>query len=323
MSAYAAAFDWARRHVEEGRLPHAVLGVASADGIVALDSFGPVSPDATYPLFSITKALTGVTAVRAIERGLLTPQTPLTAAVPEFGASRDDVVRLWHLASHSSGISEPPLDTTVPLGTELRTRGRDFRAGTTSRYSTLAYTGIAELLTHATGRGWDEGMREWADSIGATGITLDPDDYVRVEGITAAGMDWPQLVANRDPGAGLFARAEDLLRLGTDLLRTHRDGAPGVLTPTGFEFMRRPVTQGMARLDPYPAELGQDWGFALNLRNRTPGLISTDGIGHGGWSGTEFWLHPEQGTAYVLLTASADRRGVDPYQLDNAIVAGV
>ncbi|WP_105566470.1 serine hydrolase domain-containing protein [Microbacterium halophytorum] len=322
MSTYAA-FDWARRHVGSGRLPNAVLGVATADGTVALDAFGPVAADATYPLFSITKVLTGIAAARAIERGLLTPETPLTAAVPEFGRDRDDVVRLWHLASHSSGISEPALDTAVPLATELRTRGRDFPAGTASRYSTLGYTGIAELIAHATGRSWDAAVRDWAETIGATGITLDPDGYVPVDGIAEAGMNWSQLVANRDPGAGLFARADDLLRLATDLLRTHRDGTAGVLTPAGLAFMRRPVTQGMARLDPYPAERGQDWGFTLNLNNRTPGLISTDGCGHAGWSGTEFWLHPEHGVAYVLLTAKADRAGVDPLQLDNAVVAGV
>ena len=322
MTSYSAAFDWARRHVDDGRLPNAVLGIASADGTVAVESFGGVAVDATYPLFSITKILTGITTTRAIERGLLTPQTPLTDAVPEFGAGRDDIVRLWHLGSHSAGISEPPLDTAVPLAEELVTRGRDFRAGTASRYSTLAYTGIAALYAHATGASWEAGLAEWAASLGATGLTLDPEDFVPVEGVRESGLDFEQLVANRDPGAGLFARAEDLLLLGSDLLRTLRDGTPGVLTPAGLDFMRRPVTQGMARLEPYPVERGQDWGFTFNLRNRGPGLLATDGFGHGGWAGTEFQVHPEHGVAWVLLTAKAGRVGVDTDQLDNAVVSG-
>ena len=101
--AFDAAFDWARGHVAAGRLPSAVLGIADANGIRALDAFGPVTTAAVYPLFSITKALTGITAARAIERGLLTPNTPLTDALPSFGRGRDDIVRLWHLASHTSG----------------------------------------------------------------------------------------------------------------------------------------------------------------------------------------------------------------------------
>jgi CubicO group peptidase (beta-lactamase class C family) len=322
MTSYSAAFKWVRRHVDDGRLPNAVLGVADADGTIALESFGGVPVDATYPLFSITKILTGITATRAIERGLLTPNTPLSDAVPEFGKNRDDVVRLWHLGSHSSGISEPALDTAVPLAAELLTRGRDFRAGYASRYSTLGYTGIAALYEHATGQSWDAGVAEWAASIGAMGLTLDPARYVPVDGVESSGLDFDQFVANRDPGAGLFARAEDLLRLGSDLLRTLHDGTPGVLTAAGLEFMRRPVTEGMARLDPYPEERGQDWGFTLNLRNRGRGLISTDGFGHGGWAGTEFYVHPDHGLAWVLLTAKAGRAGVDTDQLDNAVVSG-
>ncbi|MEV8271646.1 serine hydrolase domain-containing protein, partial [Microbacterium sp. NPDC077184] len=100
---YGAAFDWARRHVEAGRLPTAVLGIATAAGTVALDAFGatdgrPARVDDHYRLFSITKPLVGLTAARDIERGLFTPDTPLREAVPEVGADRDDVVRLRHLA---------------------------------------------------------------------------------------------------------------------------------------------------------------------------------------------------------------------------------
>lgn len=323
MITHTAAFDWAKRHVNAERLPHAVLGIATADGIQSLEAFGPVTTDSTYPLFSITKILTGITATRAIERGLLTPDSPLTDAVPQFGHDRDDVVRLWHLGSHSSGISEPPLDTSVPPGTELTTRGRDFPAGSASRYSTLAYEGIAALIEHATGATWDAGVAEWGASIGATGITLDPGSHVPVDGIEGSGLDWGRFTAARLAGAGLFARAEDLLALGSDLLRTHRDGTSGVLTPAGLDFMRRSVTTGMARMDPYPLARGQDWGFTLNLRNRAPGLISTDGFGHGGWAGTEFYVHPDHGVAWVLLTARAGITGVDTDQLDNAVVAGV
>jgi len=323
MTEFTAAFDWARRHVADDRLPHAVLGVADADGILALDAFGPVATEATYPLFSITKALTGITATRAIERGLLTPNTPLSDALPEFGRDRDDVVRLWHLGSHSSGISEPDLDTRVPLRTELLTRGRDFPAGSASRYSTLAFEGIAALYEHATGQTWDAGVAEWGASIGATGFTLDPEAYVPVDGIELSPLDWDRFVATRAAGAGLFARAEDLLATGSDLLRTHRDGTAGVLTRAGLEFMRRPVTEGMARLDPYPASRGQDWGFTFNLRSRGPGLLATDGFGHGGWAGTEFHVHPDHGLAWVMLTARAGRVGVDTDQLDNAVVSRV
>lgn len=327
MASFTAAFDWARRHVDAGLLPTAVVGVADASGVLALDAFGQTSgravrTDDSYRLFSITKALVGITAARAIERGLLTPQTPLTEALPGFGADRDDVVRLWHLASHTSGIAEPPLDTPVPLRTELLTRGRDFTAGAASRYSTIAFEGIAALLEHATGRPWDAGVTEWAQRLGADGLTLDPDAVLPVADAAAAGVDMDRFAATRAPGAGLSGRAEDLLRVGAELLRIHGGARDGILAPETLAMTRRPLTGDIPRLEPYPAERGQDWGFTWNLRTRAPGLIDRDAYGHGGWSGTEFWVHPSAGLVWVLLTNQALRPGVDTDQLDNAVVTG-
>jgi CubicO group peptidase (beta-lactamase class C family) len=317
---FDAAFDWARRHVQADRLPTAVVGMATAEGIVDLEGFGAAT-DAVYPLFSITKMLTGITAMRAVERGLLTPNTPLSEALPKFGTSRDDIVRLWHLASHTSGISEPPLDTAVPLRHELLTRGRDFAAGTASRYSTLAFEGIAAMIDHATGTTWDAGTLEWAHDLGSIGLTLDAAESVGVPDAAAGGLDLDRFHATRAPGAGLLGRAEDLLHLGAELLRIHDGSGDGILSPAGLAAMRRPLTGGIPRLDPYPDERGQDWGFTFNLRTRAPGLIDRDVYGHAGWAGTEFWVHPAAGVAWVLLTNQAERPGVDADELDNAVVA--
>ncbi|QAY59099.1 class A beta-lactamase-related serine hydrolase [Microbacterium protaetiae] len=322
---FDAAFAWVRRHIDAGRLPGAVLGVTDAHGATALEAFGQVHGRATrtddvYPLFSITKVLTGITAARAVERGLLTLNTPLSDALPGFGVARDDTVRLWHLGSHTSGISEPPLDTPLPLREELLTRGRDFVAGTASRYSTLASEGIAALIEHAEGRTWDAALGEWAAGIGAGGLTLDPEHPVPVIDAAQAGLDMARFRATRSPGAGLAGRADDLLCVGRELLRIGAGAADSIVKPATLQMMRRPLTGDIPRLEPYPAARGQDWGFTWNLRSRAPGLIDRDTYGHGGWSGTEFWVHPTAGIAWVLLTNQAMRPGVDVDELDNAIV---
>ncbi len=92
---------------------------------------------------------------------MLTPDTPLASAVPEFGAGRDDIVRLRHLASHTSGIIEPPLDAPQGLRPALLAPGRDFAAGTVSRYSSVAFEGIAAMIAHATGASWEDGLSAW------------------------------------------------------------------------------------------------------------------------------------------------------------------
>lgn len=318
---HAAAFELVRRHVDEGRLPSAVLGIATAEGTIALDAFGAAAHD-RYPLFSITKPLVGIAAARAVERGLLTSETPLSAAVPGFGASRDDIVRLRHLVSHTSGIGEPALDTPRPLRTELLAQGRDFTAGSASRYSTLAFDGVAALIEWATGRSWDAEVADWAREIGAEGLSLDHSGTAPVADAAAAGLDMERFVAHRHPGAGLAAGAADLLRLGTALLRIGAGEEGGILQPSTLAMMRRPLTGDIPRLEPYIAERGQDWGFTWNLRTRAPGLIDQDVYGHGGWAGTEFWVHPTAGVAWVLLTNRAVRTHVDLDQIDNAVIAG-
>ncbi|MFT4210844.1 MAG: serine hydrolase domain-containing protein [Microbacterium sp.] len=328
MTSFDAAFDWARRHVAAGRLPSAIVGVATTEGVVALDALGevagrPASVDDRYRLFSITKVLVGIAAARAIERGLLTLQTPLSAALPDFGHARDDVVRLCHLVSHTSGITECPLDATRPLRDELLLAGRDFAAGTVSRYSTLAYEGIAALLEDVTGQAWAETVIEWAAPIGATGLSLDDENAAEIVDAAAAGLSIDRFRELRSPGAGLVSRAEDLLLLGTELLRLSAGSRSTVLSPRTLQMMRRPLFPDVPRLDPYAAERGQDWGFTWNLRTRSPGLIDQDAFGHGGWSGTEFWVHPSAGAAYVLLTNRAIRARVDADELDNAVIGSL
>jgi len=321
MPRFDHAFDWARRHVQEGPLPNAVLGVATAEGVVALDAFGAASVDDHYPLFSITKPIVGLAALHLVEEGRLTPETPLTEAVPEFGDGRDDVVRLRHLASHTSGIVEPPLDTPAGLRPSLLAPGRDFAAGAVSRYSTIAFEGIAALIEHASGAPWEQAVARVGERADASGFTFDAaaSPHAPVDA-AEQGLDYARFAALRHPGAGLLARAEDLLAVGSALLRD--DGS--LVAPVTAAAMLRPLTAGLPKLEPYVASRGQDWGFTWNVRHSAPGLLANDTFGHGGWAGTEFWITPSRGVCFVLLTnvgGGIGRLGLDADQLHNAVAA--
>jgi CubicO group peptidase (beta-lactamase class C family) len=325
MTHFDHAFDWARRNVGDGLLPTAVLGVANAEGIIALDAFGgsasrSVTVDDHYPLFSITKPIVGLAALRLVEQGRLTPDTPLSSAIPEFGAGRDDVVRLRHLVSHTSGIVEPPMDAPG-LRTSLLAPGRDFAAGTVSRYSTIAFEGIAALIEQASGAPWQRAVADVGERADAPGLTFDASTSPHSPVDAAAhDLDYARFAALEHPGAGLLGTAADLLAVGRALLAN--DGR--LVASVTRDAMLRPLTTGLPRLEPYRAERGQDWGFTWNLRNRAPGLLATDTFGHGGWAGTEFWVTPSLGVCFVLLTnigGGFTRLGVDADQLHNAVAA--
>ena len=236
---------------------------------------------------------------------------------PAFGADRDDIVRLRHLASHTSGIAEPPLDTPTPLRDELLGRARLPR-GTASRYSTVAFEGIAALIAHATG-GCGMPSSRRGRAIGADGSrwTRHP-TRIRSSGAAEAGVDVES-----------FARLRTRARVSSGARRTCWRSAPLSCAAATASSAgdpgddARPLTGDIPRLEPYPAERGQDWGFTWNLRTRAPGLIDRDVYGHGGWSGAEFWIHPSAGLAWVLMTNQAARPGVDADELDNAVISGL
>ncbi|MCS5716255.1 beta-lactamase family protein [Herbiconiux sp. CPCC 205716] len=339
MSGYGHSLSWARRQVDEGILPTAVLGIADANGVLELEAFGASGSRVAgtgdhYPLFSITKPIVALTALRAVERGLLTPETPLQDARPAFGADRSDTVRLRHLLSHTSGIAEPPLHTPLGLEASLLGADADFAAGTVSRYSSIAFAGVQALVEHATGESLQHELDALAADAGMPGLTFDAGcDPHPVFDAAEQGLDYQALQRLAHPGAGLYATAEDLLVLGSALLADGAGGAAGggagaggrrVVHSSTVDAMLRPQTTGLPRLAPYPAERGQDWGLGWNLRFAAPGLLEQRTYGHGGWAGTEFWIYPELGVSFVLLTniASPSRLGLDIDRLHNAVAAG-
>lgn len=314
---YSAAMEYVSRLVGEGGLPTAVLGVATVDGVVALDAFGTsgtrsIRTGDHFRLFSITKPLIGLIAARELERGTLALDTPLTDALPTFGHHRDDVVRLRHLASHTSGITEPDLDDPRALREALLSAGRDTPVDTLRRYSSLAFEGIAALIEHASGAAWEVGLDRLNATLG-TRFTLDEEaGPPPVLGLGGFHMD--RFAAQHHPGAGVIARAEDLLAVGTSLLRG--DGA--VVRPETLELTRRALTVGVPVHEPLPQDDGDQYGFTWKL----PGWGAADGVfGHAGWSGTEFWINPTAGLAWTLMTNRPERPGFDVATL-NRLVTG-
>jgi CubicO group peptidase (beta-lactamase class C family) len=64
----------------------------------------PVRKDSVFSLFSVTKAITVVLVLRAIERGEFSLATPITDLVPEFCGRGREKITVFHLLTHSSGL---------------------------------------------------------------------------------------------------------------------------------------------------------------------------------------------------------------------------
>jgi CubicO group peptidase (beta-lactamase class C family) len=98
--------------ISAGKYYGAVIAVARGgrlglhDAIGHADSAGakPLGLNSVFSIFSVTKAITSVLVLRAIELGRFALTTPISDLIPEFsGASREEI-RIHHLLSHMSGL---------------------------------------------------------------------------------------------------------------------------------------------------------------------------------------------------------------------------
>jgi CubicO group peptidase (beta-lactamase class C family) len=98
--------------VAAGRYFGAVTAVARAgrlglhDAIGHADSAGsrPLRLDSVFSIFSVTKAITNVLVLRAIELGRFALTTRISDVVPEFSGGLRNEITIHHLLTHTSGL---------------------------------------------------------------------------------------------------------------------------------------------------------------------------------------------------------------------------
>ncbi|HEX4111505.1 MAG TPA: serine hydrolase domain-containing protein [Stellaceae bacterium] len=80
------------------------IGLHEALGRVRSTSQNPVRKDSVFSLLSVTKAITNVLVLRAIERGQLNLFTKVSSLIPEFSGLPRSEITVEHLLTHRSGL---------------------------------------------------------------------------------------------------------------------------------------------------------------------------------------------------------------------------
>ena len=83
---------------------HGKLALHEAIGHADSKRTRPVKKDSVFSLFSVTKALTVVLVLRAVERGQFDLTTRISDLVPEFSGRGREAIEIHHLLTHSSGL---------------------------------------------------------------------------------------------------------------------------------------------------------------------------------------------------------------------------
>ena len=324
MSKFVHTFDYVRELVQTAQLPSAVFGVTDASGHTEIQAFGrwpqgqAVQTVDPYLLFSVTKPVVGLAFMQLVERGLVNLQHELKQYVPEFGGGRADTVLVWHLLTHTAGISEPALTEAhgEVLRDQLPLTGANFLAGSFKQYSNMAFVALQAILERVTGQTLEAYLQQNVfGPLGMSSSSLDtyernPNGFLPMQGIEKVGLNYEGFLQLKHPAAGLFSTAPDLLKLGQCLLNegaySGGRGQGHILGKTTLREMIRPQTAGISAIVPneWPDEC--EFGLTFIRPVRTRSIVHKNIYGHNGWGGCKFWMYPDEGVAFVLMTNLMD-----------------
>jgi CubicO group peptidase (beta-lactamase class C family) len=270
-----------------GRGGTAVVG----DGVEELAWKPGTGAGDEFAVASVTKLLTSLAALAAVETGHLGLDDPASlAGLPVDGAEKATGVTVRHLLAHASGL---------PAGLAGHPGGRLRPPGQRRIYSNLGFRALADAVADAVGTtfaGWLDGAVLDPLGLGATRLA----DRNSVEA---------------DPAAGAVSTLSDLVRLARCLLDR---GAPVIgselfAEATSVQFPGLAgIVPGVGRYDP------NDWGLGFELHDRKrPHWMgdrrSPAAFGHFGGSGCFVWVDPAAGVAAAAVT---DRSVDDGWIMD-------
>jgi CubicO group peptidase (beta-lactamase class C family) len=334
---------------------HGEVVHASTYGLADVEAGRPVADDTLWRIYSMTKPLTSVLAMLLWEEGEFQLTDEVSRWIPAFadvqvwdkGSATSpflvpavEPVRMWHLLSHTSGLTYGfmqvhPVDAVYraagfefgwPSGYDLSAAcdawarlPLRFQPGTAWGYG-VSTDVLGRVIEVITGKRLDVVMKErLLDPLGMTdtrwyveGADVDRTAalYAAFEG-KAIRYDVFGGAAYREPlghagGAGLISTAADYLRFETMLLR---DG-DGLLAPRTLELMTRnhlPGDLAACNTGGFAETVLEGVGFGLGfavVMDPVParGASSVGEFYWGGLASTAFWVDRQTGVTASFYT---------------------
>lgn len=344
------AYDRLKEGVESGDLPVGLLAVASADGLIRCEGYGPggpISTDGIYLLASITKPILATAVMQLVEAGKVLLDDSVVKYIPEFGQNHKETVKVWHLLTHTSGLDSGYMDTPPPPARNadlaqppsLPTAADDlagvcqtflrFKPGTRFEYCNCAFRVLGEIIRRQSGLDYPEylaknvfeltGMVDTSFKPGASqsARVLPVVDFPPMPG----GIDF--FVSLATPAGGLFSTAADLVAFGQAYLRGGLGQNGRLLGPATIAAMTRLQTQGIFE---HSTDSPQPVHWGLGFAKTSPGprlLLSPAAFGHGGATGTHLLIDPENNLVMVYLTNRWDLSSAVKDRVLNAVMASL
>jgi CubicO group peptidase (beta-lactamase class C family) len=335
---FAAIADAIKPYIAQNEISGAVTLVVTKEQVLHLAAVGEsdiaahtqMKTDAIFWIASMTKPLTGTAIMMLQEEGKLSIEDPVARFIPEFAgiktpSGKPANLTLRHLLTHTSGLSEASgaeqkaaktLSDLIPHFVDKPTQ---FEPGAKWSYCQSGINTLGRIVEIVSGQSLPEFFeKRITGPLGMRDTTFYPtkEQQVRIARTYKKNKDSGKL---EDGAVTLFA--------GLDLADTHRVPlANGGLYSTAADYGRfcqmllnGGTLDGHVYLKPESIKLmssilsgdvktgftpGNGWGAAVCVVREpqgVTGMLSPGTFGHGGAYGTQAWIDPVKGVAYVLM----------------------
>lgn len=331
-------------HISEGGFAGAAV-VASRGGEILLEHYagmaGPglaSSASVLWPIASISKMYAVSAIMCLVEQGRLTLNTRVVDVIPEFEGQEREHVRLRHLLTHTSGLiyESPEMEARLEAQTPLEEIIREafsapllFTPGSAVRYADYNTLIAGEVASRLTQTPLEQLVQELVlepmglkDTFFPTPATQDA-RVATVKGVMAEGTRGAMYNSRyarglAHPAFAVTATAPDLHRFALHFA----PGGPRVLAETTLKAMCRNQTGVVAGVHPsmrgYDHTAPMPWGLGWALQTEyTPALFcelsSFSTFGHGGASGCQVMVDPENQVIVAVVSNAHLRLGREPW----------
>ncbi|MGZ8898969.1 MAG: serine hydrolase [Limisphaerales bacterium] len=303
-------------------------------GFADVESRRPMSPDTVFWIASMTKPITAVAIMMLQDEGKLKASDPVSKYLPEFAnlqtpSGKPANLTITQILTHTSGLGEVPREeakkarTLKDLGPLWVAAKMQFEPGAKWSYCQSGINAAGRIVEVVSGMSFDEFLQQRLfDPLGMKDTTFYPSDeqgkrlvtaYEKKEGALSAVPPRDDFGSKDRPpqgNGGLFSTAPDYARFCQMLLNGGSFEGKRYVSEEALKFINTPQTGdmpvGFFQNDTW-GNRGKNYGWGLGtcvLKEPHEGVaevLSPGTYGHGGAWGTQAWIDPVKGVAYVLM----------------------
>jgi len=334
LSGVASAIQTA---IDAHEISGAVTVVVTKDKVLDREAIGfadlaagkPMQPDTIFWIKSMTKPVTGIAILLLQDEGKLHVDDSVAKYIPGFArlktpSGQPANLTIAHLLTHTSGLGEglgeagsatERAHTLADLVRQALASPMQFEPGARWKYTQSGINTAGHIVEIVSGLTFDRFLQQRLfDPLGMKDTTFYPTAAALPRIVTRYTKNKetgklepvaprPDILARDRPPlatSGIYSTGPDFARLCQMLLNGGELNGRRFLQPDTVKLFSTPRT-GALKAGFAP---GTAWGLGCGIVGEpqgVTGMLSPGTYGHGGAFGTQAWIDPVKGVAYVLM----------------------